>query len=66
MRVLTIVSVIFMPLTFLAGIYGMNFDTTSFYNMPELRWPFGYIFFWVCCVATVLGMLYFFKRKKWL
>ncbi len=66
MRVLTIVSVIFMPLTFLAGIYGMNFDTREPYNMPELRWPFGYGFFWLCCVMTVVGMLYFFKKKKWL
>lgn len=66
MRVLTIVSVIFIPLTFLAGVYGMNFDTEMKWNMPELHWPFGYAYFWAVCVCIVLGMLIFFKRKKWL
>ncbi len=66
MRVLTVVSVMFIPLTFLAGVYGMNFDTALPWNMPELRWPFGYIYFWGVCVATVTGMVIFFKRRKWL
>lgn len=66
MRVLTIVSVLFIPLTFLAGVYGMNFKTDFKWNMPELSWPFGYAYFWVVCLATVGGMLFFFKRKKWL
>jgi len=66
MRVLTIVSVIFIPLTFLAGVYGMNFDTEMKWNMPELHWPFGYAYFWFICMAIVGGMLVFFKRKKWL
>ncbi len=66
MRVLTIVSVIFIPLTFLAGVYGMNFDTEMKWNMPELHWPFGYAYFWFICIAIVGGMLVFFKRKKWL
>lgn len=66
MRVLTVVSVFFIPLTFLAGVYGMNFDTAERWNMPELHWPFGYIFFWSICLATVTGMFIFFKRKKWL
>ena len=66
MRVLTVVSVLFIPLTFLAGVYGMNFDTQFPLNMPELKWPFGYIFFWGLCVLLVGGMLTFFKRKKWL
>lgn len=66
MRILTIVSVIFIPLTFLAGVYGMNFDTDMKWNMPELRWPFGYVYFWCVCIVIVFGMLFFFKRKKWL
>jgi len=66
MRVLTIVSVIFIPLTFLAGVYGMNFNTDQRWNMPELNWPFGYVFFWAVILSTVTGMLLFFKRKKWL
>ena len=65
MRVLTIVSVLFIPLTFLAGVYGMNFNTDQRWNMPELNWPFGYIFFWAVILSTVTGMLLFFKRKKW-
>jgi magnesium transporter len=66
MRVLTIVSVIFIPLTFLAGVYGMNFKTEQPWNMPELSWPFGYLLFWAVCLSIVTGMLLFFKRKKWL
>ena len=61
MKVLTIIATIFIPLTFIAGIYGMNFKF-----MPELEWRFGY--FAVLAVMLVLGviMLIFFKRKKWL
>lgn len=65
-RVLTIVSVLFIPLTFLAGVYGMNFSTEFPWNMPELHWPFGYLFFWAVCITLVLSMLAFFKRKGWL
>lgn len=65
-RVLTIVSVFFIPLTFLAGVYGMNFDTSRPLNMPELRWPFGYIWFWSVCVLIAAGMFAFFKKRKWL
>lgn len=64
-RVLTIVSVLFIPLTFLAGVYGMNFNTEYPTNMPELSWPFGYIFFWVLSACISGGMIFFFKRKRW-
>ena len=67
MRVLTIVSVLFIPLTFFAGVYGMNFKTeVSKWNMPELSWTYGYPFFWSVCIGTLVFMLAFFKRKKWL
>jgi magnesium transporter len=61
MKVLTIISTIFMPLTFIAGIYGMNFDF-----MPELKWRYGY--FTVMGVMSIicLIMLYWFRRKRWL
>jgi magnesium transporter len=67
MRVLTVVASIFIPLTFIAGIYGMNFDPKQGpLNMPELEWPFGYLFA-ICLMLTVtIGMIVFFKRKKWL
>jgi magnesium transporter len=61
MKVLTIISTIFMPLSFIAGVYGMNFK-----NMPELRWPWGYFATLALMGLVVLGMLYYFKRKKWL
>ncbi|MET0252963.1 MAG: magnesium/cobalt transporter CorA [Terrimicrobiaceae bacterium] len=66
MRVLTVISSIFIPLTFLAGVYGMNFNTEHPLNMPELNWPFGYLLCLgaMACVAT--GMVIFFKRKSWL
>jgi magnesium transporter len=66
MRVLTLVSTFFIPLTFLAGIYGMNFNTNSPFNMPELDLRYGYIYFWVVCVLIIGAMLLFFRRKKWL
>ncbi len=47
MKVLTLIATIFIPLTFVAGVYGMNFDTSSPWNMPELRWRYGYVAFWV-------------------
>ena len=61
MKVLTIFAAIFIPLTFLAGVYGMNFEF-----MPELKWKFGYPFWWVLTVIVTIGMLIYFKRKKWL
>lgn len=61
MKVLTIVSTIFMPLSFIVGLYGMNFD-----NMPELHWHYGYYAVWGIILAVSGGMLYFFRRKRWL
>jgi len=67
MRVLTVISSIFIPLTFIAGVYGMNFDPKlSPFNMPELEWPFGYLFAICLMLAVAGGMIVFFKRKKWL
>ena len=61
MKVLTVIATIFMPLTFLAGIYGMNFK-----YMPELGWRLGYPAFWAVIVAIAVTMLIFFRRKGWL
>jgi magnesium transporter len=67
MRVLTVISSIFIPLTFIAGVYGMNFDPKlSPFNMPELEWPFGYLFAICLMLSVAIGMIVFFKRKKWL
>jgi len=61
MKVLTIIATIFIPLTFIAGIYGMNFA-----NMPELNYKYGYYIVWAVMIIVFLGMLYYFKKKKWL
>ncbi|KAA3662242.1 MAG: magnesium and cobalt transport protein CorA [Calditrichaeota bacterium] len=67
MKVLTIIATIFIPLSFLAGVYGMNFDTSiSPFNMPELSFKFGYIMFWLFSLAIGAGLLLYFKKKKWL
>jgi magnesium transporter len=60
---LTVVSIIFLPLTFLCGVYGMNFETEAG-NMPELLWEHGYIFFWVMTGAIVVGLLALMKYLK--
>jgi magnesium transporter len=60
MKILTVVSVIFMPLTFLVGVYGMNFK-----HMPELEYAYGYYIVIFVMIAIALGMVYYFKRKKW-
>lgn len=60
-KVLTILSTIFLPLTFIAGVYGMNFD-----NMPELHWHLGYFFFWGLMLILVVAMIIYFRRQKWL
>ena len=67
MRVLTVISTIFIPLTFLAGVYGMNFDPSSSpWNMPELRWFWGYPVCVASMLATAVALLFYFKRKGWL
>jgi len=60
MKALTIVSTIFLPLAFVAGVYGMNF-----HFMPELTWKFGYPLIWIIFLLIAGGMLYFFRRRKW-
>lgn len=65
-RVLTLVSTFFMPLTFLAGVYGMNFHPDSPFNMPELAWRYGYPAFWAVSLLICTGMFVFFRRKKWI
>ena len=66
MKVLTIMASIFIPLTFIAGIYGMNFDhDSSPLNMPELHWAWGYPVALGTMIVIGLGMVLFFKRKGW-
>jgi len=66
MRVLTVIATIFIPLTFLTGVYGMNFDTSKPGNMPELGWKYGYVGFLGVCLVVVLGLLVLFRRLGWL
>jgi magnesium transporter len=61
MKVLTIIATIFIPLTFIAGIYGMNFE-----YMPELKWRWSYPLLWAVLIAIFISMVIWFKRKKWL
>ncbi|MBC7288986.1 MAG: magnesium/cobalt transporter CorA [Armatimonadetes bacterium] len=61
MKFLTIIATIFIPITFLAGVYGMNFR-----HMPELEWRWSYPIVWAVMVASALGMVYYFRRKGWL
>ena len=61
MKVLTVIATVFIPLTFIAGIYGMNFD-----NMPELHWEYGYFGVLGLMLLVIIIMLFFFKRKYWL
>ncbi len=67
MRVLTIIATIFIPLTFVAGVYGMNFtNQDSPWAMPELRWYYGYPLVWLLMLAILGVMLFYFRRRKWL
>jgi magnesium transporter len=61
MKVLTIISTFFLPLTFVAGVYGMNFE-----HMPELHWKYGYLFAWGIMAAISVVMFVYFRRKKWI
>lgn len=61
MKVLTIISTIFIPLTFIAGIYGMNFE-----HMPELHWKEGYPFVWALMIGISVLLLFYFRRRRWL
>lgn len=61
MKVLTIIATIFIPLTFIAGVYGMNFE-----NMPELKWDWGYRVVWFVMLLMGISMLAYFRKKKWL
>jgi len=61
MKVLTIIATIFIPLTFIAGVYGMNFE-----YMPELKWRWGYPVIWVIMISVSLLMLKYFRKNKWI
>jgi len=61
MKVLTALSIVFLPLTFVAGVYGMNFK-----NQPEYDWPHGYLFVWLIFVLITVATIWYFRRKKWL
>lgn len=67
MKVLTVVSTVFLPMTFIAGVYGMNFSTeASPLNMPELAWRFGYPFSIVLMVASATSLLVYYRHKGWI
>jgi magnesium transporter len=60
MKTLTLVSVIFIPITFLVGVYGMNFE-----NMPELHWKYGYFILWGILLTIISGTIIFFRKRRW-
>lgn len=61
MKALTIVSTVFLPLSFVAGIYGMNFE-----NFPEIHWQYGYFYVWGVFILIVLTMLWYFRHREWI
>lgn len=65
MKALTVIATIFLPLSFLAGLYGMNFSGSP-WNMPELHWRYGYFYVLGVMLAVVVGMLSWFRYKRWL
>src|SRR5690606_37123361 len=67
MRLLTLIATIFIPLTFIVGVYGMNFDPHAGpWNMPELGWRYGYVGVWGVMILLTAGMVWQFRRRKWL
>ncbi|MDX1454874.1 MAG: magnesium/cobalt transporter CorA [Gammaproteobacteria bacterium] len=66
MKVLTIIATIFIPLSFFTGLYGMNFNTEHPANMPELDWEYGYVALLSFLAILVIGMLVYFRKKRWL
>jgi len=62
---LTVISAIFLPLAFVTGLYGMNFNTKSPWNMPELQHEYGYIGFWIFSAVLVTAMLWLMRRRRW-
>jgi magnesium transporter len=66
MKVLTVIATVFMPLTFITGYYGMNFDTSSPWNMPLLSFRYGSLVALAIMAATTVGMVVFFWRRGWL
>ncbi|MCP4327153.1 MAG: hypothetical protein GY791_01785 [Alphaproteobacteria bacterium] len=67
MKVLTIIATIFIPLSFITGVYGMNFDpAVSPWNMPELGWYFGYPFALAVMAVIGCGLLFYFWRRGWI
>ena len=61
MKVLTIMASLFIPITFIAGVYGMNFE-----HIPELAWPWSYAVFWLLCLGVTASLLLYFRRKGWI
>jgi len=61
MKVLTIIATLFIPITFVAGVYGMNFE-----YIPELGWKYSYPTFWAVCITITIGLLIYFRKKRWL
>jgi magnesium transporter len=61
LKIMTIIATVFMPITFIAAIYGMNFK-----NMPEVEWRYGYAFAWGLIILVTAGMIWFFRRRKWI
>lgn len=61
MKTLTVIATIFMPLTFIVGVYGMNFE-----YLPELKWRYGYLATWLVMLTIAFGMIFHFRRKKWI
>jgi magnesium transporter len=67
MKVLTIIATIFIPLGFITGLYGMNFDPElSPFNLPETKWKYGYFYALGLMAAVSIGLLVFFRRKGWI